>query len=397
VTIRVLCLDIEGGYGGSSRSLYESIRHLPAGVDVEVWCRRDGPILKRYEAIGVPCRVMPDMPHIGALPRLSRNLYAFAMFFRRWSASTKFRRDLASALNSRFDVVHCNHEGLFLLARWLRRTLKSEMRLTAHVRTRLPSTLFSRWQYRTLHRAADRLVFITEMERDNVAHLTGRDVGKDVIYNIVETNKSQAPDPNLAADPRFKIASMSNYAWLRGNDRLVELAVALADLDRRDILFVVGGNMALSGSLPGVLGQLARSGGTLADYAAARGVSDMFNFLGHVPEPSPILAACQVLARPSRNDDPWGREVLEALALGLPVLAVGQYDRFVETGTTGALFPHYDAARMARSIIDLAENPTAVEEMSVAARLRVADYCDGRARAEDLANVWRSTVLRTVG
>ena len=48
--MRVLCLDIEGGYGGSSRSLYESIRHLPKGVTCEVWCRRAGPIQAQYRA-----------------------------------------------------------------------------------------------------------------------------------------------------------------------------------------------------------------------------------------------------------------------------------------------------------------------------------------------------------
>lgn len=76
---RVLCLDIEGGYGGSSRSLYQSLSHLPDGaVQAEVWCRRAGPVQVLYAGDGIPCTVKPGMPHVSALPRFTRNLHAFA-------------------------------------------------------------------------------------------------------------------------------------------------------------------------------------------------------------------------------------------------------------------------------------------------------------------------------
>ncbi len=141
------------------------------------------------------------------------------------------------------------------------------LRLTAHVRTLLPSTPFSRWQYRCLANAADDLIFITEMERDNVARLTSGRASGTVIYNIVRADLKVAPLPALADDPRFKIGSVSNYAWLRGNDRLVDVAAALAARGRRDLLFVVAGRTELTGNLPGALGDIARSSGTLADYA----------------------------------------------------------------------------------------------------------------------------------
>ncbi len=85
--MNVLCLDIEGGYGGSSRSLFESISNMPDDISVEVWCRRAGPVQEKYAAIGITCRVMPDMPHISSLPRLSRNLYAYSRFALSWPGS----------------------------------------------------------------------------------------------------------------------------------------------------------------------------------------------------------------------------------------------------------------------------------------------------------------------
>ena len=76
MTLKVLALDIEGGHGGSSKSLYTLILHLdPNEVDVEVWCKRKGSIQERYMDIGVCCHVKPDMPKVSALPRFSRNIY----------------------------------------------------------------------------------------------------------------------------------------------------------------------------------------------------------------------------------------------------------------------------------------------------------------------------------
>lgn len=390
--MRVLCLDIEGGYGGSSRSLFESVRHLPGDIETEIWCRREGPIRAQYARIGVACRTAPDMPHISSVPRLSRNLYTYARFAFDWRKSESFRRDLARVACGCFDLVHFNHEGLFLLARWLRAELGSSARMTAHVRTHLPSTFFSRWQYRQLADATDQLIFITEMEQNNVARLTGRALDGPVIHNIVSTALPSRPDLSLAAERCFKVVSVSNYAWQRGNDRLIDIASAIKDQGRRDVLFVVAGRMELSRSLPGDVGRIARRGGTLADYAEARGVGNMFRFLGHVSDPAPVLAACDLLVRPSRGDDPWGREVLEAMALGLPVIATGRYNRFVEDGVTGILHPEYDAQSMAKAILDLADSRGERDLMGRRARARITASCDGPTQAEELATVWRGIV-----
>ncbi len=395
--MRVLCLDIEGGYGGSSRSLYESVRNLHGNVEIEVWCRREGPIQPRYEALGVPCRVVPTMLHISSLPRLSRNFYAFGQFAMNWRGSGRFRQELLRAADERFDVVHFNHEGLFLLLRWLRSQLGRQKPMTMHIRTHLPSTVFSRWQYRTIAGAADRLAYITGNERERVSELAGREVPGDVIYNIVTPpGTSVTADLDLATDKRFKIAVLSNYAWIRGIDRMVDVACALAERGRRDVLIVIAGDINVKGSLPGLLGRIARSGGNLADYAKQRGVADMFRFLGHVSDPQPVLAACDILAKPTREYNPWGRDILEAMAFAVPPMTIGSYDRFVEQGVTGILHREFDADEWAKEIAALSDDSSRLESLCAAAALRVGKLCDGPSRAEDLLGLWNAAHRQTM-
>ncbi|MGE4218179.1 MAG: glycosyltransferase family 4 protein [Alphaproteobacteria bacterium] len=393
MTLRVLCLDIEGGHGGSSRSLYESIRHMGDAADLEVWCRRGGAIETRYAALGVPVTVCPDMPKVTALPRFSRNLYMFADFALRWMRTGAFRARLARHL-ARMDVVHLNHESLFWLSRWLRRNTRAAV--TMHIRTCPWDSPFARMQARTIRRNVDAAVFISENERRNLEHQADGPISGRVIYNIAPPAPSDImPHPAVPQDTRLRIACLSNYTYTRGTDRVIDLAAALARRGRRDFTFVVAGEMGLSRSLPGELGRIGRRGGTLADYAAARQVEDMVLFLGHVADPERVLEACDILIKPTREANPWGRDILEALAAGRPAISVGTYDRFVETGATGILQTAFDADDLADRLIALDADRDAIRRMGDAAKARIATLCDGPSRARELFELWRDTAAAT--
>ena len=353
---RILCLDIEGGYGGSSRSLHEMLRHIDRSrIEPVVWCRKEGPVQERYRAAGIETRVVPDMPSITSLPRLSRNLYTFGRFLLAdWPRSAKFRRTLAHAA-AQFDLIHCNHESLFLVSRWLAPRITTPV--TFHIRTNLWDSAFARFQVQTIAKTAAGIVFITENERDTFKrHLGAKPKGR-VIYNPAALPVTlPAPFPGIARDSRLRLACLSNFSWGRGVDRLVDLAEALAAAERRDIHFVVAGNMQLPASLPGELGRIARTGGTLADYAAARGVGDMFTFLGHVSEPESVLSGCDALIKLSREANPWGRDIIEALAMSRPAISLGRWDGFISNGETGILHETFEPAALAADIAALADD-----------------------------------------
>lgn len=388
-SLRVLCLDVEGGYGGSSRSLWEALRHIDRSrIEAEVWCRKHGPAQDRYRADDIPVHVMSDMPTVSALPKPSRNLVVFARFLLSdWPRATGFRRQLLQVLKQRFDLVHCNHESLFALASWMRPRVS--LPITGHVRTNLWPSPLARLQVSKFAAATDSLVFITENERRTFETHLGSSADGAVIYNPV-TLPQTTPEPlaDFATDSRYRIACLSNYSWNRGVDRLVDLAAALAAQGRRDVLFIVAGNMNLPRSLPGVLGQIARWGGSLTDYAAARGVSDMFVFLGHVDAPERVLATADALIKPTREANPWGRDIIEALAAARPVIAVGRWTGFVSPGETGILQEVFDAQMMAAEVGALADDRARSRAMGESGRARIANLCDPHGRAVELADFW---------
>ena len=389
--VRVLCLDIEGGHGGSSRSLYESIAHLDrTETKVSVWCKREGPIQDKYRALDVPTAVRPDMPKVSSLPRLSRNLYVYGLFVRDWLRSGGFRTALVEASRDA-DVVHFNHESLFLLARWLKP--RTRAKLSMHIRTNLYGTRFCRWQDRTIAQTLDHLIYITENEADTMRHLSGLKPAGTVIYNIVDSLDAP-PHPAVPTDSRLKIACLSNFAWVRGIDRTVEIAAALRAAGRDDVLFVMAGDMQLTRSLPGELGKLGAAGETLETHVRKQGLSDMFLFLGHVENPESVLASCDALIKPTREANPWGRDILEGLAAGKAAISVGRYDRFIEDGVTGILLNDYNCGEMARRITELADDRTRCHSHGENGRIRVRTLCDGEVNARELAGVWHELAGR---
>ena len=396
--LRVLCLDIEGGYGGSSRSLFESVRHLDRNqVDVEVWCRKEGPIQPKYREIGIPTRVCGEMPRFSALPRFSRNLYVGAIWLRDFLASRGFRWQLLEQANEKFDLIHYNHEALFSLAAWM--NARCSTPTTMHIRTRVIDTMFARHQMSKISAAVDSLIFITQEEEAHFQKLGGQPRDSNVIYNIVSQEREAATAVSsfayLRDDPRMKVLCLSNYAWVRGLDLLVDLAVEVKNVGGQSkILFVMAGDMSLSKSLPGELGQVARAGGDLADYAKAKNVSEMFEFLGHTDRPEELLSVSDVLIKPTREANPWGRDILEGLGAGLPVVSLGTLQTFVEHEVTGLLYADFNAAHMARDLLQLNAEPDRRQKMGEAAAARIARLCDGPSRASDLLTVWRNAVSR---
>jgi glycosyltransferase involved in cell wall biosynthesis len=389
---RVLCLDIEGGFGGSSRSLFEILQHMDRSlVDLEVWCRDDGPVRARYDALGIRCRVSAGMPKMNSLERLSRNIYGYGNLLRQfWQWLDRSR--LINDANQRFDLIHFNHEGLFGLAAWLRQRHAGAQ--TMHVRTMMLDNVFGRWQSRMMGRNNDGIVFITENERDNYLKLARHEYDGTVIYNVVAPPRNVVPHPAIPQDGRLKVASLSNYAHMRGVDRLVDVAEHLARSGRRDILFLMAGKMNLPRGLPGDLAEVSNAGGSLADYARIRGVADMFIFLGHVAEPETVLVASDVMVKPTRFNNPWGRDILEAMACAKPVIAIGVYDRFVRNGETGYLRPDYSAGEIADILLALDADRELARQLGKNGARMVADLCDGRTQASKLLSVWREAMTR---
>jgi sugar transferase (PEP-CTERM/EpsH1 system associated) len=119
--------------------------------------------------------------------------------------------------------------------------------------------------------------------------------------------------------------------------------------------------------------------GSLAEQAAALGIAQQVNLLGHRSDIETILAALDLFVLSSTSEG-LPNTVLEAMATGVPVVAtrVGGVDELVEDGSTGLLVKSGDSDALAHALADLLRAPARRAEMAASARRRMETEFDIR-------------------
>lgn len=111
------------------------------------------------------------------------------------------------------------------------------------------------------------------------------------------------------------VLSLQSHTYDRGVDRVVKVANLLPS----DTFLIAGRRSALE------LGRITKNVG----------------FIGEV-NPIEYLKISDVLVRFTRRNDPWGRDILEALSVGVPVVATGSWQGFVKHRVNGYLMSKWD-------------------------------------------------------
>ncbi|MBQ9727079.1 MAG: glycosyltransferase [Kiritimatiellae bacterium] len=110
----------------------------------------------------------------------------------------------------------------------------------------------------------------------------------------------------------------------------------------------------------------------LEALAAELGVADSVRFLGALPREAALaeLASASLLAFPSMWYEQFAVTPLEAMALGVPVLAsdVARAGTMLEDGVTGRFFRAGDPAALAAALRGLLADPATLRRMGEAAR-----------------------------
>jgi len=124
------------------------------------------------------------------------------------------------------------------------------------------------------------------------------------------------------------------------------------------------------------------------EYIARRsGIEDRVLFPGHREDVALYLSACDVVVLPSSYGEAFPRAVIEAMALGKPVVAtdVGGTREAIQEGVTGYVVPPDDAEALADRIGRLLADDAARAFMGAAARRRAEERfsVDKNARATE--------------
>lgn len=111
------------------------------------------------------------------------------------------------------------------------------------------------------------------------------------------------------------------------------------------------------------------------DAVRRYGIQDSTIFAGHLDDPVSLLRESDVMVLPSLSGEAFSRSIIEAMAVGLPVIAsdVGGAPEAVQNGVSGWIVPPGDVLTLRETILRLQQDPVLRRQMGEAALERVQE------------------------
>lgn len=127
----------------------------------------------------------------------------------------------------------------------------------------------------------------------------------------------------------------------------------------------------------------------LRDLATALKVGDRVLWLGFRDDVADLLRLSDLLVLPS-VDEPFGRVIIEAMAVERPVVATasGGVPEIVVEGETGLLVPPHEHGPLAEAIVAVLGDPASAASMGVAGRKRALERFDVRRVASQVEGLY---------
>jgi glycosyltransferase involved in cell wall biosynthesis len=136
----------------------------------------------------------------------------------------------------------------------------------------------------------------------------------------------------------------------------------------------------------------------LHELATREGVAERVSWLGEREDVPALIRALDVLLLPSW-EEPFGRALIEAMALEVPVIAtdVGGPPEIVCEGREGLLLPPREPARWASAIARLVEDPGLAAQMGRAGRERAQQQFTTERHARATLDVYERAIAKSRG
>jgi glycosyltransferase involved in cell wall biosynthesis len=350
----LLFLDHASALGGAEHSLLSLLAHLDRGRWQPHLACTGGPLAERATALGVPVHVVP-MPSLRGKPsapwRLTRGSFAVARIVRREGVA----------------LLHSNvMRASFYAAAAARLTGRP---LVWHVR----DIFRDGWYVRLMCRLSTRVIAVSQAAAAPVpcARKTA------IVPNGLDPSRF---DPGLDGRPLRAelqidgdVPLIGCIGWLqdwKGQDRVLQ-AAALVVRQRPDARFLVVGASAFEAGRDHL--------GALRTLAWQLGLADRVIFTGHRDDIPQVLAGLDLLVHGGRAE-PFGRVLIEAMAMARPVVAFadGGVPEVVIDGQTGRLAPPGNVEALAEAVLDLLADADHRRRLGQQARSRVLSHFDAR-------------------
>ncbi len=313
--INILHLDTEGGWGGSSISLFKIVSSInKKNFKSIVVCRKNGPIIKKYQSIKVKVEKNYDLYSFSAKAFINN----FKLFITTIPQLLFFFRGIQKLIKTikknKIHIIHLNFEGFFLVGLILK--IFSPLPIIVHYRSTIPLDSFTHKLIAniTVKYVADHIIFISQTEKKKFFRIYPnlKKTNSSVIYNIstIKPLKKKLKKNN-------DLVFIGNLSFWKGVDKLILLAEKLKN-EKLDLKIKIYGDTRGENKFKKKLINKLHE----LDFKNIK-------LMGRINNPEKIIKNAFLILRPSRLNDPWGRDIIDACTAGVPIISTGNFNDII--------------------------------------------------------------------
>lgn len=366
--MRVLYVNHTSVISGGERSLLTLLPALSSAVDARVAVPK-GDLAAAAARLGVPVTAIAGTAgslrmHPLHTPRALAEMSLAALQVRR--AAHRYGAEIVHANSIRAGIVT-----------GLARTRPAAV--VVHVRDCLPPGALSKATMRLVSATATTIVANSNYTARSVTAVVPN-APVEVVYNPVDLERfnparidraSARASLGVAGERRVLLGVVAQLTPWKGQDTAIEALKLLREQDLDAHLLLIGSAKFLARSTRFDNDAYVSR---LRELVASSGLQDRVTWLGEREDIPELIRALDVLLLPSW-EEPFGRAIIEAMGLGVPVLAtnVGGPAEIIADGREGYLLAPREPAAWAQAVGRLAEHPERALEMGRAGRRRAEE------------------------
>jgi glycosyltransferase involved in cell wall biosynthesis len=375
---RLLIVNHAVEIGGAERVLLRFLDRLDRGLfEPALACPHGGPLVEEAAARGLVIHPGHPSTRLLEVRRRSLGINRLARLAYPYDMAVTVSRLARLIRNERYDLVLTNSAKADIYGSLAARLAGRPVVWRLHdivdsdafsrlniLLFRIVASLFASEVLAVSHAVRDALIARGVSGKKIVAVYNGIDLG--VLKRGVDRKKARE-QWGLAADA--PVAGMVGRLvdW-KGPDRFLE-AAALVSREIPEVRFLLVGDA--------IFGEKAYADG-LRDMTRRLGLEDRVVFTGFRDDVLEIMAGLDVLVHASLLPDPLPTVLIEAMALGLPVVAAdgGGVREIVEDEVTGLIVPPGEVTAMSGAMVKLLSHPTEAGNMGESGRERASELFD---------------------
>tara|TARA_B110000211_G_C14078679_1_gene553420 strand:+ start:2143 stop:3291 length:1149 start_codon:yes stop_codon:yes gene_type:complete len=333
--INILHLDTEGGWGGSSISLFKIIKNLnKEKFKSTVICRKQGPILKKYKKINIEASRVEGLYSFSAKPEINNFKLFLTTLPELLFIFSGFFKIMKIIKLKKINLIHLNFEGFFLLGLLLK--FFTKVPTVVHYRSTIPINSIAHKIISNLvvKYLADFVIFISKTEKKKFIKIYPN-LSKykfETVYNISDNKVLKSNRNYLSKDLVF----VGNISYYKGVDRLLDIAKFIKD---KSLKIKIYGQTRGEHKFEKFLIK------TIKEYKLPN-----LKLMGRTNKAEKIIQNAFVVLRPSRFNDPWGRDILDAFNAGVPCISTGKFNDLIINKKNGFYVENFEKKRVLKII-----------------------------------------------